>query len=100
MAEFLELVESIEAESASVQKLFGGEGKGVRSGRGQPDPTYMAKLAEAARLISDVQRGKRPSRCGGDDDQRSHLFGDIIDRDAGGHQNTRAPGALVRSRHD
>ncbi len=79
--EFLDLLESIRAEDASVQKLFGGEGHGVRtSGRG---PEYKIRLAEAAKFMADVMQGKKPAyllREAMGTGDFPLLFGDIIDR--------------------
>jgi hypothetical protein len=80
--EFLELIESINAEAASTQKLFGSEGQGVRRiGRG---PDYQTRLAEAAKLIADLFGGrKRAYRLFQEamtTDDFPLLFGDILDR--------------------
>ncbi len=82
MAEMLELLENIKAEEASVQKLFGSEGQGVRH-LGRKTPQYMAKLAEAAKLVSDVVSGRRPAyllREALSTSDFPNLFGDILDR--------------------
>lgn len=79
--EFLETIESIRAEEASVQRLFGNEGESVRSRRNNPQ--YMARLVECATFIADVMKGKRPlyhlqeAMTTSDFPQ---LFGDVIDR--------------------
>jgi hypothetical protein len=85
MAEFLELIESIRSEEASVGKLFGDAGKSVRSGGRlrATDPGYASKLAEAAKFVAEVMTGKRPAHylreaLGTGD--FPYLFGDIIDR--------------------
>lgn len=79
--EFQEVIESIKAEEASVQKLFGGDGQGVR-GR-KKSPQYLAKLGEAAQFYADVLNGRRASwqlkEALGTSDF-SNLFGDILDR--------------------
>jgi len=83
MAEFLETIESIRAEEASVQRLFGGEGQGVRQVRGRNNPQYMAKLAEAAKFVADVFEGRRPMYHLQEAMTTSdfpYLFGDILDR--------------------
>ncbi len=81
MAEFLELVESIRAEEASVGRLFGGEGAGVRSR--VRDAKYLKRLAEAAGFMADIYQGKRPlyhlQEALGTSDF-PYLFGDILDR--------------------
>ena len=81
MAEFLELVESIRAEEADVQRLFGDAGQGVRSR--QRDAKYLGKLAEAAQFMADVYGGKRPLhqlREALTTSDFPYLFGDILDR--------------------
>lgn len=83
--EMLQLVESIQAEQASVQKLFGGEGTSthtLRETRGKT-PEYLAKLAEAAKLVADVFEGRRGTyllREAMGTGDFPYLFGDILDR--------------------
>lgn len=79
MPEFLELLETVQAEQASVQQLFGDAGAAVR-GRGS---NYPKRLAEAARLIADVYTGRRPMYLLREAMTTSDfplLFGDILDR--------------------
>ena len=79
--EMLELVENIRVEEASVMKLFGSEGKGVRSAK--KNATYLQKLAEAARLVADVVDGRRHPHILSEAMTTSdfpNLFGDILDR--------------------
>lgn len=79
--EMLELLETIRAEEASVTKLFGKEGQGVRSVAHQAN--YPQRLAEAAKLVADVIQGKRPSyhlREAMTTSDFPYLFGDILDR--------------------
>lgn len=79
--DFMETIESIKAESASVQKLFGGDGQGVRSARKGAD--YGAKLAEAATFIAEVFSGKRSPAHLQEAMTTSdfpQLFGDVLDR--------------------
>lgn len=82
MAEFLEVIESIRAEEASVQRIFGNEGSGVRAVRGN-DPRYLARLAEAAKFVAEIASGKRPgyqlTEALGTSDFPL-LFGDVLDR--------------------
>lgn len=81
--EFLQLIESIWAEEASIQKLFGSEGQGVRSVRGRANPEYMSRLAEAAKFVADVMEGRRPAyhlREALTTSDFPLLFGDILDR--------------------
>lgn len=80
--EMLELLESVRAEEASVQRLFGKEGVSVRTG-GKRGPQYQRKLAEAAKLIADVYTGKRKMHYLEEAMTTSdfpYLFGDILDR--------------------
>ena len=79
--EMLELLETIRAEEASVQRLFGKEGQGARHAARGPD--YQKRLAEAAALVADVIQGKRPSYHLQEAMTTSdfpYLFGDILDR--------------------
>lgn len=81
MAEFLELVESIRAEEASVGRLFGGEGTGIRS-RAR-DARYLKRLAETAQFLADIFAGTRPLYHLQEALSTSdfpNLFGDILDR--------------------
>lgn len=81
MPEFLEVLETIRAEEASVTRLFNGEGRGVRSHRQTPE--YAAKLSEAAQLVADVMRGRRRAHVLLEAMSTSdfpQLFGDILDR--------------------
>ncbi|MBI2758788.1 MAG: Mu-like prophage major head subunit gpT family protein [Chloroflexi bacterium] len=80
--EMLQLLENIKAEEASVQKLFGDEGQGVRH-NGRKSPQYMAKLTEAAQLVAGVISGRRPAyhlREALSTSDFPNLFGDILDR--------------------
>jgi len=81
--EFLQLIESMEAEKASVTKLFGGEGIGVRRSPRRSDPRYLGTLLEATRLVQAVFSGRKPTyllkEALGTADF-PNLFGDIIDR--------------------
>lgn len=85
MAEFLELVETLQAEAASVRRLFEGEGTGAAAWRRSraEDPRYKEALAEAATLVADVLTGRRPSyllREALGTSDFPLLFGDILDR--------------------
>lgn len=80
--EMLELLETMRAEEASVQRLFSKEGTRVRV-KGKRNPKYMRKLAEAAKLIADVYSGKRKMHYLEEAMTTSdfpYLFGDILDR--------------------
>ncbi len=79
--EFQEVIESIRAEEASVQKLFGGDGVGVRALK--KSSQYLARLGEAANFVNEVYSGKRrgwqlKEALGTSD--FVNLFGDILDR--------------------
>ena len=79
MPEFLELLETVQAEQADTRKLFGDAGQAVR-GRGG---NYPQKLSEAARLIADVYTGRKPTYILREAMTTSDfplLFGDILDR--------------------
>lgn len=80
--DFRETLETIQADDASVSRLFGGDGRGVH-GLHTSHPAYQAKLAEAAQFISQVYKGTRPVRhlqeaLGTSDFPL--LFGDVLDR--------------------
>lgn len=83
MAEFLQLIESINSEKASVSNLFklSEDGQGVRSAlRG---PRYLELLSEAAALIAGVLDGRKPTYLLQEAMTTSDfplLFGDILDR--------------------
>lgn len=82
MADFLEVIETIRAEEASVQKLFNGEGKTVRGVKSK-SPRYQKQLAEAAQLIAGVYTGRRPMYQLQEAMTTSdfpYLFGDVLDR--------------------
>jgi hypothetical protein len=79
---FLDVVESVRAEQASVQHLFGGEGTGVRTG-GHRGQNYSTMLAEAAKLVADVYAGRKYASVLKEAMSTSdfpYLFGDILDR--------------------
>lgn len=81
MAEFLELIETIKAEAASEQKLFGSEGKGIKGIK--KGPRYNEMFSEAVKLVADVFQGKKPVYRlmeAMTTDDFPYLFGDILDR--------------------
>jgi hypothetical protein len=81
MAEFLELIESIRAEEATIDRLFGGDGMGVRSRARSPQ--YLKRLADAATFMADVYDGRRPMYHLQEAMTTSdfpYLFSDILDR--------------------
>jgi hypothetical protein len=84
MPEFLDLIETIRAEDASVQRLYGSEGRSVRSFR-RDSADYKAALAEAAMLLGNaMSRGTNRDRYLLKEALTTadfpYLFGDIIDR--------------------
>ncbi len=58
--DFLELLETMRAEDASVARIFGGEGQAVRRLTRRDAPEYQRGLLEATRLIAGVVSGQRP----------------------------------------
>lgn len=90
--EFLDLVETFRADEVSRERIFAGEGMGVRSAR--KGPTYARALAEAATLISNVYQGKTPIWRLQEAMTTSDfplLMGDILDRQIlGYYQETPA----------
>jgi hypothetical protein len=81
--EFLEVVDTIRAEEASPARLFKGDGVGVRKTRLQQNPLYPKMLAEAAKFVADVVKGRRSLRQLNEAMTTSdfpYLFGDILDR--------------------
>ncbi|HEY1118752.1 MAG TPA: hypothetical protein VGE43_13650 [Acidimicrobiales bacterium] len=82
--EFLDLLETVKAEEASVTRLFNSasDGRGVRSMR-RDDPRYLRSLAEATALVAGVVSGRTPMHRLQEAMSTSDfplLFGDIIDR--------------------
>src|SRR4051812_18024070 len=82
--EFLELLETVRSEDASVSRLFeASDGRGIRSMR-RNDPRYQRSLAEANRLYSGVLSGQPPMHRLEEAMSTSDfplLFADIIDRE-------------------
>jgi hypothetical protein len=81
MAEFLETIERVQQENADVQKLFGGEGRGVHGLR--ESATHMSKVAALAGLMADVVKGRKRASLLQEAMTTSdfpYLFGDILDR--------------------
>jgi hypothetical protein len=87
--EFLDLLETVKAEEASVQRMFGDAGRGIRSMR-RDDPRYLRSLAEATQLVANVTTGRAPMHRLQEAMSTSDfplLFGDIIDRSMLGRYN-------------
>ncbi len=83
MSDLLELIDTIQAEEASVRRLFGGEGTSHATRRDNRNPGYLTDLAEAASLVNDVIAGRRPMHYLQEAMTTSDfplLFGDILDR--------------------
>ncbi len=83
MAEFLELVDTLRAEEASIQTLFGNEGTGVRHSKLKEAANYKRMLVEAAELVQKVVKGRLPTHYLTEalsTDDFPLLFGDILDR--------------------
>lgn len=81
--QFLDVIETIRAEEASVQKLFNGEGTGVRQGNLRKQADYQKRLVEAAQFLADIVNGRRSMRQLQEMMTTSdfpYLFGDILDR--------------------
>lgn len=81
--EFLDTLESIRADNASIQTLFARDGVRVPSRRGSPNPGYTRRLNEAVAFVADVYEGRRPSAHLAEAMSTSDfpvLFGDILDR--------------------
>lgn len=81
MPEFLDLIETYRAQDASMERLYGGEGRRVRGRR--HDPKYTRALAEATRLYADVLSGRAPTwrlQEAMSTSDFNYLFADIIDR--------------------
>lgn len=79
--EFLDTIESIRAEEASIQKLFGSEGRAAKRQGGSPK--YKEMLAEALDFVADVLDGRKPIHYLKEAMTTSDfpiLFGDILDR--------------------
>lgn len=78
--EVLELLETLRASDASVERLFAGDGRQIR---GQSGPAYTSRLIEATKFVAEVVNGKRPYyhlKEALSTDDFPLLFGDIIDR--------------------
>jgi hypothetical protein len=82
MSDFLDLLENVRLEDASMNRLFGDAGTSVRRMR-RDDPRYQRSLLEAAKLIADVESGRKPMHRLQEAMSTSDfplLFGDILDR--------------------
>ncbi len=82
MAEFLELLDSINAENASLSRLYKDDGRSARTG-GNVSQQYMRRLAEAAKLVADVVDGRKPAyrlKEAMSTSDFPYLFGDVLDR--------------------
>lgn len=80
MADFLETLDTMRAEEATLQRLFGGEGRRVTVNRAM---RYQRMLTEAVKLVADVYQGRRHPHYLQEAMTTSdfpYLFGDILDR--------------------
>jgi len=81
MAEFLELIETLDAEAASIEHLFGGEGARMRL---RNDKAHLDKVNRLAEVIIAAQRGSARAEYVLKETMTtsdfSNLFGDIIQR--------------------
>jgi hypothetical protein len=92
MAEMLQVIEGIRQEEASLLKLFGGEGRRVRTVEAKAK--YKKRLAEAAKFIHAVQMGRMPVHYLEEAMSRSDfpiLFGDVLDRQLLGYYKETTP---------
>jgi len=83
MSDFLEVIETMRAEEASPERLFKGDGAGVRRHHLHKHPMYPKMLAEAAKFVADIVKGRRTLRHLQEAMTTSdfpYLFGDILDR--------------------
>lgn len=92
MSNFLDTVERIRGEEASVQRLFGDAGTRVSDRR--RSPKYLAQLAEAATFIAEVTDGRRPFYHLKEAMSTSDfpiLFADVLDRQLLAHYQEISP---------
>lgn len=85
MPELLETLDAIQAQEASVRRLFEGDNGAHRTVamRNSGDPRYLASLAEAATFLRDCMEGRRPAYHLQEAMTTSDfpvLFADILDR--------------------
>lgn len=79
--DFLDVIETLKQNEASVKRLFEGEGVRPRSNAGSPK--YMKQLLEAAKLVARVSKGTLPFHYFTEAMSTSDfplLFGDLVDR--------------------
>lgn len=82
MAEFLDIVESMRSDAASLERLYSGEGTSTHSVR-RNTPQYMTRLTEAVRIYEGAFKSRRGTLLFQEALTTSdfpNLFGDIIDR--------------------
>jgi len=82
VAELLELIESVQAEQASVARLYGGEGRSLTSHRGIDN--YNEKLVRTVEILANAMQGRRGAdyvlREAMTTSDFPYLFGDVLDR--------------------
>jgi len=79
--DILELLETFRAEEATIQRLFGNEGQGVRSS--PKAVAYQSRLVETTQFVADILEGRRPVHHLREAMTTSDfplLFGDVLDR--------------------
>lgn len=82
--DFLQVIETLKQDEASVKRLF--EGEGTRAGTSKQkanDPKYLQRLLEAAKLVARVSGGSLPFHYFSEAMSTSDfplLFGDLVDR--------------------
>lgn len=95
MSDFLDLVESLTAEEASIGRLFNGEGVGVRHANLREAKNYQRAFTNAVEFVADVASGKRPVyhlQEAMTTDDFPLLFGDVLDRTVlAGYRETPTP---------
>ena len=93
--DFMDTLEVIRQEAASVQRIFGADdGQRAPSRAGTADPRYAGRVAEAASFVADVYDGRRPvwqMREAFTTADFPILFGDILDRQVLAEYRERIP---------
>ena len=83
MDQFLEVLETMRSGEASVERLFRGDGVAMRAHSIRRNPMYPKMLAEAAKFVAEIVKGRRPMHQLQEAMTTSDfplLFGDILDR--------------------
>lgn len=80
--ELLEMLETIDAEKVTAEKVYANEGTSIR-GRSRKDPLYLKALAESVKIVAEAKRTRRGFMLMAEAMTTSDfplLFGDILDR--------------------